>query len=158
MNYQFIMEFLFKVMKKTWLLPPDRTEAKNTLSFLSDRNFSRCARLCMKTPSRCPVSTERISMAFSPQPMIWLEWIQAAGHTVVNTHTKTQEKEVTGELQNTLKPHSCTFSVNNRAGFPFRCVIRFDSHSLSPYSITFLIRLSECCTHACASDAWKKQS
>lgn len=30
MNYQFIMEFLFKVMKKTWLLPPDRTEAKNT--------------------------------------------------------------------------------------------------------------------------------
>lgn len=30
MNYQFIMEFLFKVMKKTWLLPPDLTEAKNT--------------------------------------------------------------------------------------------------------------------------------
>lgn len=29
-NYQFIMEFLFKVMKKTWLLPPDLTEAKNT--------------------------------------------------------------------------------------------------------------------------------
>lgn len=28
--YQFIMEFLFKVMKKTWLLPPDRTEAKKT--------------------------------------------------------------------------------------------------------------------------------
>lgn len=30
MGYQFIMEFLFKVMKKTWLLPPDLTEAKKT--------------------------------------------------------------------------------------------------------------------------------
>lgn len=28
--YQFIMELLFRVMKKTWLLPPERTEAKNT--------------------------------------------------------------------------------------------------------------------------------
>lgn len=40
-SYQFIMELLFRVMKKTWLLPPERTEAKKTLSFLSDRNFSR---------------------------------------------------------------------------------------------------------------------
>lgn len=44
-----------------------------TLSFLSQRNLSLWALLCMKTPSRWPVSTERISMAFSPQPMIWLE-------------------------------------------------------------------------------------
>ena len=28
--YQFIMEFLFRVIKKTWLLPPERTEAKKT--------------------------------------------------------------------------------------------------------------------------------
>lgn len=28
--HQFMMQFLFKVMKYTWLLPPDRTEAKNT--------------------------------------------------------------------------------------------------------------------------------
>ena len=46
-----------------------------TLSFRSHRNLSLWARLCMKTPSRWPVSTERISMAFSPQPMIWLEQI-----------------------------------------------------------------------------------
>lgn len=44
-----------------------------TLSFLSQRNLSLWALLCIKTPSRWPVSTERISMAFSPQPMIWLE-------------------------------------------------------------------------------------
>lgn len=109
--HQFMMQFLFKVMKYTWLLPPDRTDAKNTwgaaqtprtrvsvtslnlagineptvphgasltLSFLSHRNFSLWALLCMKTPSRWPVSTERISMAFSPHPMIWLEQIWAA--------------------------------------------------------------------------------
>ena len=29
-GYQFIMELLFRVMKKTWLLPPERTEAKKT--------------------------------------------------------------------------------------------------------------------------------
>ncbi|TKS87364.1 hypothetical protein D9C73_021488 [Collichthys lucidus] len=28
--YQFIMELLLRVMKKTWLLPPERTEAKKT--------------------------------------------------------------------------------------------------------------------------------
>lgn len=28
--HQFIKVFLFSVMKNTWLLPPDRTEAKNT--------------------------------------------------------------------------------------------------------------------------------
>ena len=28
--YQFIMEFLLRVMKNTWLLPPDLTDAKNT--------------------------------------------------------------------------------------------------------------------------------
>lgn len=28
--HQFMMQFLFKVMKYTWLLPPDRTDAKNT--------------------------------------------------------------------------------------------------------------------------------
>lgn len=48
---------------------------KLTLSFLSHKNFSLCALLCMKTPSKWPVSTERISIAFSPQPMIWLERI-----------------------------------------------------------------------------------
>lgn len=46
-----------------------------TLSFRSQRNLSLWALLCIKTPSRWPVSTERISMAFSPQPIIWLEWI-----------------------------------------------------------------------------------
>lgn len=39
MNYQFIMEFLFKVMKKTWLLPPDLTEAKNTCRKESRRYY-----------------------------------------------------------------------------------------------------------------------
>ena len=29
-GYQFIMELLLRVMKKTWLLPPERTDAKNT--------------------------------------------------------------------------------------------------------------------------------
>lgn len=29
-HHQFIMEFLLRVMKKTWLLPPERTDAKNT--------------------------------------------------------------------------------------------------------------------------------
>ena len=28
--HQFMMQFLLRVMKYTWLLPPDRTEAKNT--------------------------------------------------------------------------------------------------------------------------------
>ena len=28
--HQFIMEFLLRVIKNTWLLPPERTEAKNT--------------------------------------------------------------------------------------------------------------------------------
>lgn len=28
--HQFMMQFLFNVMKYTWLLPPDRTDAKNT--------------------------------------------------------------------------------------------------------------------------------
>lgn len=28
--HQFIIEFLLRVMKKTWLLPPERTDAKNT--------------------------------------------------------------------------------------------------------------------------------
>lgn len=41
MNYQFIMEFLFKVMKKTWLLPPDLTEAKNTCRKESRRRNGR---------------------------------------------------------------------------------------------------------------------
>lgn len=45
-----------------------------TLSFLSHRNFSFCAFLCINTPSRFPVSTERSSIAFSPQPMTWLDW------------------------------------------------------------------------------------
>lgn len=53
-------------------LPPSQTHCL-TLSFRSHRNLSLWARLCMKTPSRWPVSTERISMAFSPQPIIWLE-------------------------------------------------------------------------------------
>lgn len=29
-HHQFIIEFLLRVMKKTWLLPPERTDAKNT--------------------------------------------------------------------------------------------------------------------------------
>ena len=41
-----------------------------TLSFLSHRNLSFCAFLCMNTPSRWPVSTLRISMALLPHPMI----------------------------------------------------------------------------------------
>lgn len=103
--HQFMMQFLFRVMKYTWLLPPERTDAKNTcgttrvsglqgrwhswvqllsvisltLSFLSQRNFSLWALLCMKTPSRWPVSTDLISMAFSPHPMIWLEQMWAVG-------------------------------------------------------------------------------
>ena len=43
---------------------------KPTLSFLSHRNLSFCAFLCMNTPSKWPVSTLRISMALLPQPMI----------------------------------------------------------------------------------------
>lgn len=100
--HQFMMQFLFRVMKYTWLLPPERTDAKKTcrrtrvsvtflapavvsevirltLSFLSQRNFSLWALLCMKTPSRWPVSTDLISIAFSPHPMIWLEQMWAVG-------------------------------------------------------------------------------
>lgn len=36
--YQFIMEFLLRVMKKTWLLPPDLTDAKNTCLGSQDSN------------------------------------------------------------------------------------------------------------------------
>lgn len=46
-------------------------DRRHTLSFLSQRNLSLCAFLCMNTPSRCPESTDRISMALLPQPMIW---------------------------------------------------------------------------------------
>lgn len=59
-----------------------------TLSFLSQRNFSLWALLCMKTPSRWPVSTERISMAFSPHPMIWFEQIWAARQNIILDLTK----------------------------------------------------------------------
>lgn len=45
-----------------------------TLSFLSHRNFSFWAFLCMKTPSRFPVLADLSSMAFSPQPITWLDW------------------------------------------------------------------------------------
>lgn len=46
-GYQFIMELLLRVMKKTWLLPPERTEAKNTCreqtaaltSLMTDKGF-----------------------------------------------------------------------------------------------------------------------
>ena len=41
----------------------------NTLSFLSQRKRSRCVLLCMNTPSSCPFSTARISIAFEPQPI-----------------------------------------------------------------------------------------
>lgn len=42
----------------------------NTLSLRSQRNLSLWAFLCMKTPSKCPLSTLLISMALLPQPMI----------------------------------------------------------------------------------------
>ena len=42
-----------------------------TLSFRSHKNFNFCAFLCIKTPSRCPVSAARISIALLPQPIIW---------------------------------------------------------------------------------------
>lgn len=48
-----------------------------TLSLRSHKNLSLCALLCMNTPSKCPVSTDRISIAFSPQPMIWLDRMYA---------------------------------------------------------------------------------
>lgn len=51
----------------------------HTLSLRSHKNLSLCALLCMNTPSKCPVSTDRISIAFSPQPIIWLDRIYAVG-------------------------------------------------------------------------------
>jgi len=48
-----------------------------TLSLRSHKNLSLCALLCMNTPSKCPVSTDRISIAFSPQPIIWLDRMYA---------------------------------------------------------------------------------
>ena len=45
----------------------------HTLSFLSHRNLSFWAFLCMKTPSKFPVLADLSSMAFSPQPITWLD-------------------------------------------------------------------------------------
>lgn len=52
-------------------------EGNYTLSLRSHKNLSLCALLCMNTPSKCPVSTDRISIAFSPQPIIWLDRMYA---------------------------------------------------------------------------------
>lgn len=46
-HHQFIIEFLLRVMKKTWLLPPERTDAKNTwseriLQVLSSHFLNNC--------------------------------------------------------------------------------------------------------------------
>lgn len=49
-HYQFIMELRFSVIKKTWLLPPERTEAKNTCrddncGFSFNKRLWRCIKL-----------------------------------------------------------------------------------------------------------------
>ena len=65
-----------------WLLVGLWTEAKNTLSFFSVKNFSLFGLLCMNTPFSSPLSIERISIAFSPQPMTSLElliWLTERG-------------------------------------------------------------------------------
>lgn len=69
-HYQLAMPGLFSVMKYIWHEDPPLADEKNTLSLRSHKNLSRCAFLCMNTPSRWPLSTERISMALLPQPII----------------------------------------------------------------------------------------
>lgn len=95
--YQFAMPGLFSVIKYIWHDDAPLALLKNTLSLRSQRNFRRWAFLCIKTPSKWPVSTERIwmrakhisiiilksnrchsmrllnytSIALLPQPIIW---------------------------------------------------------------------------------------
>lgn len=92
-GHQLAIPGLFRVMKYIWHEEPPLDDEKNTcncsiwlvryaydimplwlahtLSFRSHKNLSFCAFLCMKTPSRWPVSTPRISIALLPHPMIW---------------------------------------------------------------------------------------
>lgn len=58
--YQFAMPGLFSVIKYIWHDDAPLALLKNTLSLRSQRNFKRWAFLCIKTPSKWPVSTERI--------------------------------------------------------------------------------------------------
>lgn len=47
--HQFMMQFLFRVMKYTWLLPPERTDAKNTCGRTQasgDISRSSCCQCC----------------------------------------------------------------------------------------------------------------
>ena len=55
-----------------------------TLSFLSHKNFSFCAFLCINTPSRWPVSADRISIALFPQPIIWPVLMYAENTLTIN--------------------------------------------------------------------------
>ena len=55
-----------------------------TLSFRSQRNLNFCALLCMKTPSRWPVSTALISIAFEPHPIMLASPIRAANNMCNN--------------------------------------------------------------------------
>lgn len=58
--YQFAIPGLLSVIKYIWHDEPPLALLKNTLSFRSHKNLRRWAFLCIKTPSKWPVSTERI--------------------------------------------------------------------------------------------------
>lgn len=64
----------YDLFKSVWILIQEDIlwfmDQTLTLSFLSQRNLSFCAFLCMNTPSKCPVSAARISIALFPQPII----------------------------------------------------------------------------------------
>lgn len=64
----------YGLFKSVWILIQEDIlwfmDQTLTLSFLSQRNLSFCAFLCMNTPSKCPVSAARISIALFPQPII----------------------------------------------------------------------------------------
>lgn len=83
---------------------------KITLSFLSQRNFSLWAFLCMNTPSRWPVSTLRISMALLPQPMIWPVPMYATD-VGISPHCRTMFFDTWNQSENSTSTDSFMQSV-----------------------------------------------
>lgn len=85
--YQFIMEFLFNVIKKTWLLPPDRTDAKNTYKrqakFINTKKFAHVTSFCIGhllgiqnkwkslTQLECLCSDTEETPPFTAEPFLW---------------------------------------------------------------------------------------
>ena len=112
-----------------------RTHTLHTLSFLSQRNLSFCALLCINTPSRWPESTALISMAFEPHPMMFASPISAVkqGAHQLEVHNINTECVVLRSLSNP-KTHSAPHNVKqSKLGTKVTCTIRH----LKSGSLTF---------------------